>query len=137
MAPPVIASLRPLVTVRNLERGLGLFFLGAGAIKLAGLPVMVQLFEDMGMGQWLRYVVGASEMAGGALLLAPAGAALGALMLSGVMLGAFAGNVVILRTPPLAPAAVLVLLMIILRARRTELWTLARGAVRIRHGGGA
>ena len=133
----MIASLRPLVTVRNLERGLGLFFLGAGAIKLAGLPVMVQLFEDMGMGQWLRYVVGVSEMAGGALLLVPAAAALGALLLSGVMLGAFWGNVIILRTPPFAPTAVLILLMVVLRARRAELWALARGAVRVRHGGGA
>ena len=130
-------SLRPLVTVRNLERGLGLFFLGAGAIKLAGLPVMVQLFEDMGMGQWLRYVVGASEMAGGALLLAPLTAALGALLLSGVMLGAFWGNVIILHTPPLAPTAMLVLLAIVLRARRADLWALARGAVRVRHGGRA
>jgi len=130
-------SLRPLVTVRNLERGLGLFFLGAGVIKLVGLPVMVQLFEDMGMGQWLRYVVGASEMAGGALLLVPASAGLGALLLSGVMLGAFWGNVVVLHSPPLAPAAVLALLLIVLHRRRAELWALARGAVRIRHGGSA
>ena len=33
--------------------------------KLAGDPVMVDMFADIGAGQWLRYLVGALEVAGG------------------------------------------------------------------------
>jgi uncharacterized membrane protein YphA (DoxX/SURF4 family) len=38
---------------------------GGGISKLAGDPVMVDMFADIGAGQWLRYLVGALEVAGG------------------------------------------------------------------------
>ena len=42
---------------------------GGGISKLAGDPVMVDMFADIGAGQWLRYLVGALEVAGGVGLL--------------------------------------------------------------------
>lgn len=38
---------------------------GGGISKLAGDPVMVDMFADIGAGQWLRYLVGALEVSGG------------------------------------------------------------------------
>jgi len=33
-------------------------FLMAGGSKLAGVPAMVSLFDQVGVGQWFRYVTG-------------------------------------------------------------------------------
>ena len=45
---------------------LGLFFVFASAVpKFYGDPYAVLIFEEIGAGQWLRYVVGAFELAGG------------------------------------------------------------------------
>ncbi|WP_210728486.1 DoxX family membrane protein, partial [Cellulomonas septica] len=43
---------------------LALVFLGAGASKLAGEAAMVEMFDDIGAGQWPRLLVGALEVAG-------------------------------------------------------------------------
>ncbi len=40
----------------------------AGGLKLAGVPVMVALFDAIGIGQWFRYLTGALEVAGSILL---------------------------------------------------------------------
>ena len=78
-------------------------FLGGGLAKLVGLTVMVALFDDIGLGQWLRYVTGLTEVIGGGLLLVPALAPFGVLLLLGVMLGAVAAEVLIRhRVPVLA-----------------------------------
>src|SRR5947209_19797907 len=48
----------------------GVFFLVGGA-KLVGRPDMVALFRDIGVGQWFRYLTGAVEVTGAALLVIP------------------------------------------------------------------
>ena len=49
---------------------------------------MVQLFEQIGLGQWLRYGTGVLELASGILLLMPSGAVAGSALATFVMLGA-------------------------------------------------
>lgn len=88
-------------------------FVGGGIMKLAGAPVMVQLFTDIGVGQWLRYVVGSMELLGGALLLVPGWCGLAALGLIVMMIGATMAQLLIIRRPPLAAAACAVALMVI------------------------
>ena len=88
-------------------------FVGGGIMKLAGATVMVQLFADIGVGQWLRYVVGSMELFGGAVLLVPAWSGLAALGLIVMMIGAAMAELLIIRRPPLAAAACAVALMII------------------------
>jgi len=61
---------------------------GGGISKLAGDPVMVDMFADIGAGQWLRYLVGALEVAGGVGLLIPALAGLASLGLAALLTGA-------------------------------------------------
>jgi len=46
-------------------------FLAAGGAKLAGVPMMVQIFDQIGMGQWFRIVTGLVEVAGAVALLVP------------------------------------------------------------------
>ena len=126
MAPALIAAIRRASWGRRLELVVGLVFIGAGCIKLGGLPVMVRLFAAIGMGQWLRYVVGASELLGGVLLLGDATALVGALLLCGVIAGAIGSNVLILHDSPLVPSLMLVALLVVVWERRRDAAALAR-----------
>ncbi len=60
----------------------------AGGLKLAGVPVMVALFDAIGIGQWFRYVTGTIEVVSAVALLVPSWAAFGALLLIPTMVGA-------------------------------------------------
>ena len=44
---------------------------GAGIVKLTGDPSMITMFDSIGAGQGLRYVVGTLEVAGAIGLLSP------------------------------------------------------------------
>ncbi|MEJ2866041.1 DoxX family protein [Actinomycetospora flava] len=77
------------VALWTLQILLGLMFVvGSGAPKLFGDAYAVQIFADLGTGQWLRYVVGVLEIAGGIGLLVPRLAGLAASCLIALMVGA-------------------------------------------------
>jgi uncharacterized membrane protein len=88
-------------------------FVGGGVMKLAGADIMIRLFNDIGVGQWLRYVVGCLEILGGSLLLVRSWSGLAALALIVMMIGAAMAELLIIRRPPIAAAACAVVLMII------------------------
>jgi uncharacterized membrane protein YphA (DoxX/SURF4 family) len=46
-------------------------FLLDGFAKLSGQPVMVEVFDKIGIGQWFRYVTGGIVFASAILLLIP------------------------------------------------------------------
>ena len=96
----------------------GVQFIFGGGLKLAGSPVMVDLFTDVGAGQWLRYAVGALEVAGGVGLLIRPLCGLAAAGLAVVMVGAVVTNVAIISENPTVPAVYLVLLALIAWRRR-------------------
>ncbi|RWK44637.1 DoxX family protein [Mesorhizobium sp.] len=60
-------------------------FLAAGGAKLAGVPMMVGIYEQIGIGQWFRTVTGVVEVAGAIGLLFPTTAGLGGLLLAVTM----------------------------------------------------
>jgi hypothetical protein len=60
---------RALTAVRVL---LPIQFGAGGLMKLAGAEPMVRLFDEIGAGQWLRFLVGVLELAGAVGLLIPA-----------------------------------------------------------------
>jgi putative oxidoreductase len=96
-------------------------FFAAGGAKLAGAPFMVQLFGQIGIGQWFRIVTGVVEIIGAVALLYPRLAPIGALWLGGTMVGAVATHLLILHTSP-APAVILgTLNAVIVYLRRDEL----------------
>jgi uncharacterized membrane protein YphA (DoxX/SURF4 family) len=104
-----------------LQIALAVMLFRAGLSKLIGQPAMIQLFDAVGLGQWFRYVTGVVEVAGAIMLLLPALAADGALLLTGTMLGAIVTHLTVLHAPLTAPLRLLVGLLIVLYARRSEL----------------
>jgi putative oxidoreductase len=90
----------------------------AGFAKLFGEPAMIGLFDAIGIGQWFRYVTGALEVGGAVLLLIPALAGVGALLLAGVMLGAIATHLFVVGGSPVVPLVLLIVLAIIAYGRR-------------------
>ncbi len=88
---------------------LTLVFVGAGGAKLVGASMMVETFDVIGIGQWLRYFTGIVEVAGAALLWWPNRQVIGASILGGTMVGAVLTHWFILG-PSAVPAIVLGLL---------------------------
>lgn len=105
-SPLSVTQRRIVWAVRIL---LALAFGAAGIAKLAGVPEMVQVFDAIGFGQWFRYVTGAVEIAGAALLLIPASGFVGGLLLFATMVGGVATHLLLIGGSPV-PALVLGLL---------------------------
>jgi len=106
-----------------LRIALAALFLGAGISKLAGEPAMVDMFATIGAGQWLRYFVGACEVAGAVGVLVPRLSVLAAGGLALLMVGASIANVTLLDASPLLTLAIFVVAVLTawlgLRARGT------------------
>jgi uncharacterized membrane protein YphA (DoxX/SURF4 family) len=94
-------------------------FAGAGLTKLAGDPAMVQMFTDVGAGQWLRILVGVCEVAGAVGVLVPRLAVAAASGLALLMIGATVTNLAVLQASPVPSAALLVLAVLVAWGRRT------------------
>ena len=100
-------------------------FFAAGLAKLAGVPFMIQVFDQIGVGQWFRIVTGVVEIVGAFALVYPGMAAIGGVWLGFTMVCAVATHIFVLPSSP-APAAVLLALnALIVYLRRDELVTLA------------
>jgi putative oxidoreductase len=95
-------------------------FASGGVLKLIGDARMVDLFTDIGAGQWLRYLVGACEVAAAIGLLVPRLAAPAAVGLTGLMTGAVVTNLLIGISPAM-PAVFLLIAGFIVHRRRAEL----------------
>jgi uncharacterized membrane protein YphA (DoxX/SURF4 family) len=111
------------ITAWVLQILLGLAIVAAGASKLLAEAGAVKMFDDIGVGQWLRLVIGVLEIAGAAGLMIPRLRALAALCLLLLLLGATVVNLAILGTSPLIPLAYAAIAAVILLMRRHELPT--------------
>lgn len=98
-------------------------FLGAGISKLIGDPAQVALFDKIGAGQWLRFVVGALELSGAVGVLIPRLRAFAATGLTLVMIGAVITNVAIIDENPLTALGFGLLAALVAVGRRRELTT--------------
>ena len=98
----------------------GMFTL-AGGLKLAGVPVMVALFDAIGVGQWFRYVTGSIEVVSGVALLVPSWAAFGALLLIPTMVCAVFTHLFIVGGSAAPAAVALTASLAIAWARRDQL----------------
>lgn len=92
-----------------LQGLLALAFLGAAGAKLASVPMLVQEFDLIGLGQWLRYVTAIVEIIGAIALLTPRFSAYGALWLAITMFFAMLAHLFAMHNNP-APALVLLVL---------------------------
>jgi putative oxidoreductase len=93
-------------------------FIVDGCLKLGGSQQMLRIFEAIGYGQWLRYLVGGLEVCGGIALLIPWLATSAAAMLGFLMLAAFFAHLFIIGSFPTGPILLSVVLMVSSSARR-------------------
>ena len=99
-----MARRRSLTVVTWIGRAvLALVFVNAGLSKLFGEPVMVAMFDQIGAGQWLRFLVGSLEVAGAVGVLVPRLSALAATGLVLLMVGATVTSLTALDAPPWTP----------------------------------
>ncbi|MEB1527525.1 DoxX family protein [Xanthomonas sp. WHRI 7945] len=83
-------------------------FLAAGGAKLAGVPMMVEVFDHIGLGQWFRIVTGVIEVIGAIALLLPATVAFSGAWLAAMMFVAAGVHLFVIGGSPI-PAIVLML----------------------------
>ncbi len=107
-------------TVWALQVLAALVFLGAGGAKLFAADAMIALFDRIGIGQWLRLLTGALEVAGALLMLWPTAASAGALLLACVMGGATLTHLVLIGGSPVPAIALLMLTAVIAWLRRPQ-----------------
>jgi putative oxidoreductase len=117
-AVPAVSGKGRLITLWTLSGLIALAFISAGGAKLAGVSVMVEMFDKVGFGQWFRYFTGLLEVAGAIGLLIPRYAFYGAVLLAIVMVGAIIAHLAILGGSPAPAAALLVLAGIIAYLRK-------------------
>jgi putative oxidoreductase len=92
-----------------------------GLAKLFGDAAMVEMFDEIGAGQWMRYLVGACELAGGIGLLIPKVRALAAAGLVLLLIGATITNLFVLDDSPVLSSLLAVAAAVVLVLRRREL----------------
>jgi uncharacterized membrane protein YphA (DoxX/SURF4 family) len=101
---------------RALPRvGLAVFFLLVGYSKFDSDPrsEWVEIFERIGVGQWLRYVTGVMQMGGGLLLLPRRTLTVGAAMLACTMAGAAIVDLTIIPSPIVIVPLLLLMIVIV------------------------
>ena len=103
---------------------MGVFFIVASAApKFWGDPYAVQIFTEIGAGQWFRYFIGAVELAGGIGLMVRRLAGPAAVGLMALMIGAGYTQAVVLDEPVMVttPAIFFVLAAVIAWGRRASI----------------
>ncbi|MGH3655246.1 MAG: DoxX family protein [Micromonosporaceae bacterium] len=121
---PISRSRALTITMWTAQVLFAALFAFAGVNKLVGIqPEVVQSFQQIGLGDWFRYLTGACELAGGLGLLIPRLAGLAAAGLVGVMVGAVITHATVLPPVSLAvvPAVLGVAFGLIAYARRMEI----------------
>jgi uncharacterized membrane protein YphA (DoxX/SURF4 family) len=115
-----------LVVSWILQIALAAMFLFSGSLKLTGAPMMVQLFDAIGAGQWFRYLTGTIEVGGAVLLLVPSFALFGALPLAATMIGAILAHLFVVGGSPAIP-------IVLLAAALGTAWLRRDQAARLTH----
>ena len=116
------ASTRASQIARWILQGLvAAAFLAAGAAKLAGAPPMVAIFEQIGAGQWFRYVTAVVEITGAILLVWPGRSGFGAAVLACTMAAALLTHFTLIGGNWGPAAGLLVLNLLILWLDRAQI----------------
>ena len=99
---------------------LAVVFLGAAGAKLASVPMLVEEFDLIGLGQGLRYVAAFVEIGGAIALLTPRFAAYGAIVLASTMFFAMLAHLIALHNDPTPAVVLLVLTLTVFWLRRYQ-----------------
>jgi uncharacterized membrane protein YphA (DoxX/SURF4 family) len=85
---------------------LGVIALASGYAKVTGSGMMVESFHALGIGSGFLLIAGCAELAAGLCLMLPRGGMLGAVLLTGVMVGALGVTIGYVASGAPAPAQV-------------------------------
>jgi len=96
-------------------------FLAAAGAKLAGVPMMVAVFHQIGLGQWFRDVTAIVEIVGAIALLTPGFAALAGLWLGFTMFVAILTHLLVLHSNPAGAVVLFGLCAVLVWLRRDQL----------------
>jgi putative oxidoreductase len=91
-----------IFTTWLLRVAVALVFLSVGAAKFRD-PMWVRLFEQIGLGQWFRYLTGVMQLSAGVLVLIPRASLAGITLAGCTMLGATIAWITVLHAPANAP----------------------------------
>lgn len=105
----------------TLKGLLAAVFLSAGGAKIYGVPMMVENFQQIGLGQWFRYLTGILEIVGAIMVLMPRVAAIGGVLLSCIMVGAIATHLLLMGGSAVPAIVLLVLSAIVVFAHRDQI----------------
>ena len=119
------------ITAWVLQVLLALIFFTAAITKIVGVPMMVDTFERIGVGQWFRFLVAAVEIVGAIMMLVPTFNVIGAAILAATMAGAIVAHLSVLTTSFIPALILLVLLLSILWLRRSQVLSLCDQLVRV------
>ena len=103
-------------------------FLAAGGAKLYGVPMMVQTFEQIGLGQWFRYLTGSLEVLGAVAVVMPATAGFAGVLLAAIMVGAVLTHLLVLPGSPIPAMVLFALSAAVVWAHRDQIMSFARNA---------
>jgi putative oxidoreductase len=95
-------------------------FLMAGFTKLSGKQMMIDLFAEIGLGQWFRFFTGGIEFAAAVMLFVPRLIPFGALLLVGTMIGAVVAHLFIIGGSTVVPFVLLFFSMAIFLGRSED-----------------
>ncbi|WBB50440.1 DoxX family protein [Verrucosispora sp. WMMA2044] len=101
-----------------LQALLAAIFVSVAVAKLTGAPSSIRTFDLIGLGQWLRYVTGVVELAGGCGLLIPRLAGFAGLGMACVMAGASVANLMVLSPAMTSVTVLLGIACAVVAARR-------------------
>ena len=110
-----------ITAARVIQIILAIAFSAAAAAKLLAVPMIVQIFDAIGLGQWFRIVTALVEIIGVAALLTPGFAAPGALWLAATMFFATLTHLFVLHTSVVPAVVLLVLSLAVVWLRREQL----------------
>ena len=99
---------------------LALVFLMVGGMKLMSRPIMVRELDQVGLGQWFRYLTGTLEVTAAIGLLIPKLSWWAALLLAVVMVGALIAHLTVLHSSPALAVILLVLTTVTVWLRRSQ-----------------
>ena len=105
----------------TLKGLLAAVFVSAGGAKIYGVPIMVENIQQIGLGQWFRYLTGILEIVGGIMVLMPPVVAIGGVLLSCIMVGAIATHLLLMGGSAVPAIVLLVLSAIVVFAHRDQI----------------
>jgi len=101
-------------------------FLAAGGAKLAGIPMMVAIYEHIGLGQWFRILTGMIEVSSAIALFIPSLSGLAGFVLAITMCCAIVTHLFVIGGNPMPAIILLLMTAVIAWCNRADILHLLR-----------